>query len=332
MKIIKSVLYFLIALLFICCNDLANSPYPNISFDKKTSMPGTGRASAVSFVIDGKGYVALGRTAQRSGALNDCWQYNPDSDSWKQKAQYPGIARVKGTAAVVNHKAYVGLGFNISLGVYDSVACLRDFWMYDPATNLWTKMADLPSNYTDACASFVFKDEIYIVCGMNGATFDSQFWKYSPVEGQSGSWVKLNQFPNFSRAGGIACANSEHIYFGTGYNTYNRNDWFEYIPTNDTWVQRKSMPDNGRENSVSLTISNRIFITTGRHFGGNLTGGHVDSDIVEYDVFRNVWYVRGNIPNSGRENAVAFSINGKGYIGFGENDSEVLNDFYSFEP
>ena len=45
-----------------CIDNSANSPYPDISFSKKTSLPGVGRASAVGFAIDGKGYVALGRS------------------------------------------------------------------------------------------------------------------------------------------------------------------------------------------------------------------------------------------------------------------------------
>jgi len=295
-------------------------------------MPGNGRASAVAFVIDNKAYVALGRSAVRSGSLNDCWQYDPSDSSWTQKADFPGIARVKATAAVVNGNAYVGLGFNIALGVYNTDACLKDFWMYDPIANSWTKKADFPSNYTDACAGFVYNNVIYITSGMNGAGFGNETWKYDPAEGDTGTWTKLNRFPGPARMGGIAGANAGHFYFGTGYWTFNANDWWEYFPMNDTWVQRKSIPDNGRENAVSLTINDRIFISTGRHFGGNLTGGHVDSDIIEYDVVRNVWYERGNLPVSGRENALAFTLNGKGYIGFGENDTEVLNDFWSFEP
>jgi len=332
MKIIKPFLYSLIALIFISCNDPANSPYPNITFKTRTSLPGVGRASAVAFVIDGRGYVALGRDSQRSGMLNDCWQYNPDSDSWKQRANFPGIARVKAMAAVVDHKAYVGLGFNIDLGVYDFNACLKDFWMYDPATDIWTKMADFPSNYSDACASFVSNNIIYQTSGMNGVAFGEEVWKYVPQDGQPGSWVRMKDFPGTARAGGIACSIGDRCYFGTGYMTANKNDWWEYFPSNDTWKHRKAMPDNGRENSVSMVINNRILIATGRHFGGNLTGGHVDSDIVEYDLISNVWYERGNIPNEGRENAIAFTINGKGYIGYGENDTQVLNDFYCFEP
>ncbi len=66
-----------------------------------------------------------------------------------------------------------------------------------------------------------------------------------------------------------------------------------------------------------------------------MTGGHVKSDILEYDAIRNVWYERGKLPASGRENAITFTIGNKAYIGFGdvgENESlEILNDLWSFE-
>ena len=332
MNILKLAICFILVLLLHACNEPASSPYPSITFEKITTLPGTGRASAVSFVIEGKGYVALGRTTVSSGALNDCWQYDPMLDSWTQKAVYPGKARVKAMAAVVEGKAYVGLGFDITVGIYNYDACLKDFWMYDPVTDTWEKKADFPSNFTDACGSFVYHNTIYVTSGMNGDGFGKEVWKYVPVEGQPGTWVNLNAFSGLQRMGGIACATSDHCYFGTGYRTYNVNDWWEYFPASDSWTQRKSMPDNGRENSVSLVIDNRVFISTGRHFGGPLTGGHVDSDIDEYDIIRNVWYVRGTIPDGGRENAIAFTINGKGYIGQGENDTEILNDFWSFEP
>ena len=332
MKMPKLILCLFLIFLLWGCNDPAISPYSAVSFVKKTSMPGSGRASAVAFVLNGKAYVALGRSAVRSGQLNDCWQYDPVLDSWTQKASFPGLARVKASAAVVDGKAYVGLGFNIEVGVYNFDACLKDFWMYDPVSDSWERKADFPINSTDGCGCFVADNTIYVTSGMDGAGFGGDTWKYIPLTGQPGSWVKLNPFGGLIRAAGIACATNEHCYFGTGYRTYNVNDWWEYFPLTDSWKQRKSMPDNGRENAVSLSINNRVFISSGRHFAGNLTGGGVKSDMLEYDIIRDVWYERGSIPVSGRENAIAFSLNGKGYIGFGENDSEILNDFYSFEP
>ena len=332
MHIIKTVFFLLLTIFFLSCDGPEDSPYPVITFARKASLPISGRASAASFVIGGKGYLVLGRTAQRSGAMKDCWQYDPVQDKWTQKSSFPGIARVKAAAAVVNGKAYVGLGFNISLGVYNYDACLKDFWMYDPISDTWVQKADFPSNYTDACGCFVSNNEIYIFTGMNSAGFGRDVWKFEPDTGDLGTWIKMSDFSGSSRVGGIASATDQHFYFGSGYCIKSLNDWWEYFPLTDKWIQRKQMPDNGRENAVSLNINNRIFVSSGRHFAGNLTGGGVKADILEYDINKDLWYVRGNIPGGGRENAIAFTIDGKCYIGFGENDTEVLNDFWSFEP
>jgi len=330
----KSVILkvFLILILFqalLSCNIPADSPYSPISFQKKSTMPGNGRSSAVAFAINGKGYVALGRDSLHN-PLNDCWEYDPTQNNWTPKSAFPGTARVKAIGVSLNGKGYVGLGFNPLYGVYsDTTAYLKDFWMYDPQTDIWTQKAKFPSRECDANVSFVYGNYIYVGSGFNGYGFYGTFFKY---DAEQDDWTKLNSFPGMARTGAVICTNGEHVYFGTGYNTYNENDWWEYFPSNDSWKSLKTMPDKGRENGVSLSINNRYFVSTGRQFGGPLTGGHVKSDIYEYDAVRNIWYNRGNIPQGNRENAVTFVINGIGYIGFGENNDKVLNDLWSFEP
>ncbi len=328
-QIVIRISIFVLILFFTSCDSPADSPYSQINFIAKKSLPGNGRSTAVAFSIGNYGYVALGRDSLRN-PLNDCWEYDPSSDKWLKKASFPGIGRVNALAVVLNDKAYVGLGFNPNFAVYsDKSAYLKDFWMYEPQSDKWTQKADFPSDDCNACISFSFGNEIYVGLGFNGWGFGTELWKYNP---DTDKWIELASFPGAPRAGSVVCANKEHVYAGTGYNTYNLNDWWEYFPSSNSWKSLKSMPDNGRVNGISLCVANRFFVFTGRQFGGNLTGGHVISDIIEYDNIRNVWYKRGNIPNSGRENAIAFEINGTAYLGFGENDKQVLNDFWSFAP
>jgi len=336
--LIQSAKYFyLLLLLPLICNSCIepaiDSPYPALSFSKITSLPGNGRASAVSFVIEGKGYVALGRNAN-GVALNDCWQYDPGSDTWTQKASLPDSSRVKAVAAVVNGKAYVGLGcyFGWYNNMDNSFVMLTDFWMYDPKTDNWTKKASLPSLATDACISYVIGNDIYIGGGYNERGFPNEVWKYNTI---TDKWVQMNRLPSYYRGVSVACGDSLHVFFGTGFrnnNSKSPNDWWEYNANSDTWIQKESMPDKGRGSAVAFTINNRYFVSTGRHYGGTLTGGFLYSDILEYDVIRNCWYHRGDIPNGGRENAISFTINGVGYIGLGENNSRVLNDLWKFNP
>ena len=317
-------------LLLSCIDSAADSPYPPIQFTKISNLPGNGRASAVAFSINGMGYIALGRDSL-GNQLNDCWKYDPKKGNWEKQAAFPGIARVKAIAAVIDGKAYVGLGYDLNKtnGMDNILGMIKDFWMYEPNLNTWTKKADYPSNTCDACIAFVRNNDIYVGSGFDGLNFTTELWKYNAL---SDKWTRLNDMNVVGRAVAVSCNDSLHIYFGTGYHTMSENDWWEYSLQNDSWTQKKSMPDSGRGNAVAFTLNNRYFVTTGRHFGGDLTGGHVISEIIEYNPKMDVWYNRGSIPASGRENAIVFTINGKGYIGLGENNSTVLNDLWCFQP
>ncbi|MDD3322740.1 MAG: kelch repeat-containing protein [Paludibacter sp.] len=327
----KKLILYVVILIFLSCNNAVESPYPDISFERVATMPGNGRSSAVAFSINGKGYVALGRDPNGT-ALKDCWEFDPTTSiSWTEKNEFPSVGRVKAVAVVVGNKAYIGLGYDNTIGVYtDRNAYLKDFWEYDPSNNYtWTQKDSFPSFATDACVSFEYKGQIYIGAGFNGYGFTNEFWKYSP---ENDKWTRLNDIPVDGRAGAVLCKGENHIFFGTGYRTLNANDWWEYFPDTDSWAKRKSLPDNGRENAVGMTINDHYFVSTGKHFGGTLTTMHFFQDILEYDASRNVWYERGKLPAGGRENAISFILNGKGYIGFGDNDNHVFNDLWSFNP
>jgi N-acetylneuraminic acid mutarotase len=328
----KTLNYILSILLVISqfgCDDAADSPYPALTFQSKSTISNKGRASAVAFVIGDKGYVALGRNAARSGALKDCWEYNPVTDGWTEKAVFPGLGRVNGIAEAVNGKAYVGLGFDLTKRPYLNEAQLKDFWCFDPVANTWTRKADFPALSTNACVSFVIGNSIYVGFGFDGATFTNDLWKYDVATDQ---WKEMAYTGVTRRTGAVVCSDGEKVFFGTGYNSRKENNWWEYFPATDTWKERRAIPGTSREFGVGMSIGNRYFVATGRHFAGNLTGGHLKDDVVEYDAGKNVWYVRGVLPGGGRENAISFVINGKGYIGFGENDEGLLNDLWSFEP
>lgn len=327
MKYFVTVLFF--SFLFTACNDTVESPYPSLQFSQVSTISNNGRASAVSFVINGNAYVALGRSASRSGALNDCWEYDPVNNRWTVKARFPGIGRVNGIAESVNGKAYVGLGFDLTRGIYQEVAQLKDFWCFDPQTGSWMRKADFPASSTNGCVSFVIGKFVYAGFGFTGATFTNELWKYDT---EKDTWTQLKYTGVTRRTGSVVCSDGEKVFFGTGYNTRKENDWWEYFPATDSWKKRKSMPGSSREFAVAFSVNHRFFVATGRHFAGNLTGGELKDDVLEYDAVKDLWYNRGTLPGAGRENAVSFVLNGKAYIGFGENDQTVLNDIWSFEP
>jgi len=328
-KRIRTIAVLLFSFLFFACNDTVEPPYPALQFTSVSAPANKGRASAVSFVIDNRAYITLGRSAARSGALTDCWEYNSTSGQWTEKARFPGIGRVNGIAESVNGKAYVGLGFDLSKGVYQEAAQLKDFWCFDPQTNTWSRKADFPALSTNECVSFVIGNSVYAGFGFTGSTFTNELWKYDT---EKDAWTQMNYTGVTRRTGSVVCCDAEKVFFGTGYNTRKENDWWEYFPVTDSWKKRKSMPGSSREFAVALSVNHHFFVATGRHFAGNLTGGELKNDVLEYDAAKDQWYNRGTLPGAGRENAIAFVLNNKAYIGLGENDQAILNDLWSFEP
>lgn len=334
MKKIRIISLMWFITLLAACNQADDSPYPDIVFTKKTGMPEGGRANAVSFVIDNKAYVTLGRNALYGSALKDCWEYNAHTDTWSKKADFPGTARVNAIAETVNGMGYAGLGYDPEKGVYTEGSILTDFWMYNPQRDTWTRKPDFPPRTdgrppaVNSCFSFVYENCIYVGANFNAYQFSTDFWKYDTTNDK---WIKLKDMPQRATAA-VACTNGKLFYSGTGYETVNKNSWWEYFPEQDKWRERKSMPDNGRLNAVAFSINDRFFVATGLHIAGSLTGGHLKSDIMEYDATNNRWYQRGNVPDGGRENAIAFVIDDTAYIGLGESTTTILNDLWSFKP
>ena len=57
---------------------------------KRIGFDGNGRAGAVSFVIGDSAYVGTGFDGINK--LNDFWEFNPATNSWKQIANFGGTA------------------------------------------------------------------------------------------------------------------------------------------------------------------------------------------------------------------------------------------------
>lgn len=333
------------------------SPYPEIVFSRLEDAPAVGRACGSSFVINGKAYVTLGRRGEMMAdcsdytgqsareaeflqqapqtdelpvgvLLNDCYEFDPVTGKWTRKSDFPGEARVYAIAAVVGDKAFIGLGYNMGC-IFNDSSYLHDFWMYEPVNDTWTHRAAFPGKGVNGAASFVYKDEIYLLHGFENHQSVKTVWKYTP---QTDQWTQVSEFPGLGRARAVAVSDGSRFFSGTGYSGRNMTDWWEYLPQTNTWEEKQKMPDKGRVNGLAFSVNNRIFVGTGRYFAGRYNGGHLKSDVFEYNTINDQWYNRGNIPGEARENAISFVIGNRVYLGFGENDTETLTDFYSFEP
>ena len=318
---IKHIVPVILLILISACTEYEFTPIN--SWKQLTDFPGTARASASSFVIGEKAYIILGRSGAKTGFLKELWEYDSTQDSWIRKADFPGVARVKAIAGVIGDKVYVGLG---AVAPYDGNQ-FSDFWEYNNTTDTWVQMASFPGIAKNDLFCAVVDSSLYVTEGFASTIFNKDTYKYSP---KTNTWTRLADCP-VRRSSTAGFSIGSDIYVGSGYYTANYKDFYCYHTPTNTWSRKADLPE-ARILSKGISINGKGYIMLGRYWNGSLDGGKLLKDVVEYDPTSNTWTRCGDFPGGARQNMVAFTINGKGYIVGGEDDTERKSDVWMFEP
>jgi N-acetylneuraminic acid mutarotase len=298
---------------------------------EKTNMPTAGRMSAISFTINGKAYVGLGRLTD-GYTLNDLWEYVPASDSaskndfrnhgsdtWIRKSDYTGIGLYASTSFSINGKGYVCLGGD-NYGNGQS-----DLWEYNPILDSWTQKANFPGMPRYGASCFVIGDTAFIGTGSynNPDDYLTDFWMYIPA---TDTWVQINDFPGGHRCHATAFSIGEYGYVGTGLAdmyTATKDIW-RYNKQNNLWMEVQVFPDS-RMGTVSFVLNGKGYIGTGYDFANKL------NDFYEYNPVTNWWtllQMTGELPI--RHAAVSFVLDNNFYVATGEADTpNTLNDLWT---
>lgn len=97
-------------------NDLWQYNITTGSWTEKEDFPGTGRIAGVGFSIGGRGYVGLGWQGPTDYYSNDAeyfsdlWQYDPETDSWKEMSEFPDLTRTYAFVMEFEDKIWIGTG------------------------------------------------------------------------------------------------------------------------------------------------------------------------------------------------------------------------------
>jgi N-acetylneuraminic acid mutarotase len=168
-------------------------------------------SDGVSFVINNVAYVVNG---------NELRQYNHLTDSWVLKATYPGQADDSQVAFTIGSKAYVGTGYVGTGGVSEC----KDFWEYDPTTNVWTRKADLPAN-TNSATAFSLGNYGFVGTGVSNYVNKSNFYRYDPA---NNSWVAIAAYAGGSANGLASFVVGTNAYIGTGWTTGYTTSFYKF--------------------------------------------------------------------------------------------------------
>jgi N-acetylneuraminic acid mutarotase len=261
---------------------------------KKKNMPlATHHPAAVAY--KGKLYVFGGGAEIKPGGdtwvpLNNAWEYDLDTDTWKALAPMP-TRRGSPVAAVVDDKIYVigGAGYHpnykgplIGLNATVPHRALGTNEAYDPATNTWEERSPMPTgrNHT---AIGVVNGKIYVLGGRLGSVFVNAsatdvVEEYDPA---TDSWGFAKARMPMPRSGTAFGTYGGKIYVAGGEYLDNDivgayRDLDAYDPATNTW---KKLPPLAipRHGLVGGVIGNRFYVISGHMQSGAAGGTPMDS-------------------------------------------------------
>lgn len=106
-----------------------------------------------------------------------------------------------------------------------------------------------------------------------------------------------------------------------------------YVRGVDDHIRVDKFPGAARKGAVAFVIGMKAYVGLGYSEEEGVKIYHDDFWVFDGDTYK--WEFEPlsfQFPGKARGDAVAFCLNEKGYVGTGENDGEVLGDFYTFEP
>jgi len=168
---------------------------------------------------------------------------------WTKLADFPGEPRIWPVAFGYNGKGYYGFGSYDYLNNYRYNKHYGDLWEYNPVSNSWKKITEIPSIPRGKVASFIIGSKIYLCCGTIGDILSEQdilpdVWEYDL---DKDTWIRKADFSGIKRYSAFGFSLNGKGYIGAGcksYGYYNiLTDVWQYDPVNDSWVLIGNIPE-----------------------------------------------------------------------------------------
>lgn len=186
--------------------------------------------------------------------------------SWKEKAHFPGQGRVDALTFSLNGKGYIGTGLNYEDSANEQY--FSDFWEYDPVSNNWSRIDDLPGPGRAGAVAMKINEEVYVGLGSSNYDDEEGYLTDWYLFNADGSWTQLKDFPGAGRYGSFSIMN----FLGGGNIASNDlgqrsyRDLWTYEPTMDSWTPQTEIPysiveDDGLllDNTGYIFSENKIF-------------------------------------------------------------------------
>ncbi len=227
-------------------------------------------------------------------------------DVWVVASLTPGgKQRISAVSFTIGENAYVGTGFT-AFGIAS-----KDFWKYNPSTNVWTQIADFGGEARTDATGFGIDEKGYVGTGRGTGGGLKDFWEYNSL---TNGWNQKKDFGGGIRIAAASLAIGKKGYVGLGFVNATNKDFWEYDPSVDQWTRKADFRGSGRLNAVSFVLIDSKNRELGYLGGGDIgTFGQNYADFWQYFPVSDIWRQRADLPENFAQSG-SFTIGSKGYV------------------
>lgn len=256
--------------------------------DFPTEIEGT----RTSFVLDDVFYFHNNNMDYNNTGGIDIWTYALTTKKWERVITFPGGERKDPLSFVINGKAYMGFGYTY-LEFYKQ-NLKKDLWEYNPATNEWTQMRDMPvfDNFK-IISLFSLQGKGYVVAYGTSSPYAENSPYVFQFDPQANEWIKRNFFRGEKMDEVLTITTPTRSYLiGGVYQDKNQekvsNETWEYNSRDDIWTRVADFTGGRRTELWGFAIGERVFAGYGRMIYADNKVNYIN-DFWEYIPEENVW-------------------------------------------
>ena len=191
--------------------------------------------NAVAIVDDGErfrlySFAGLLKGKTWRDVTNRAFEYDSDSQKWREMASLPGPGRLASTAQTVNGQVYVFGGYTVAED--GSEVSWPAVYRYDPQERQYHVAAPMPIPVDDAVSAVYRNRYIYLVSGWHDT---DNVDRVQVFDTQTNGWSQATRFPGppvFGHNGGLL---GQHLLICDGV---------KVIPATETDGQRQFVPSD----------------------------------------------------------------------------------------
>jgi N-acetylneuraminic acid mutarotase len=271
-------------------------------------------------------WIKLTKLASGSGS--------PTKFSWTQAASSP-LGRYEAAGVAVGGRLYVFGGY-----VNASIQGTKRSDVYDPATNKWTRIADMPEQLTH-CGQVVDGSSVWLIGGFvgdNPGPATQHVWRYDTL---TNTWSAGPALPAARGAGAAAIVGRAIHFFGGLTHAYHswdpvtvdqREHWILQLGNQGAGWKPAAPMINPRNHLAGISFNGKVYAIGGQHLWDEEAGAQSEVDV--YDPATDKWTQLASLPLARSHiSASTFIRNGSIFVvGGSKNDHIALSDVLIYNP